>query len=74
MAPVLFYAFIIMMSCRFMIGFLSPKAQTLPQLHRAIREQPNHLKIKIAYALTWLQISVLIVIALIYGIKYFQAA
>ncbi|ULJ63193.1 hypothetical protein MIS46_03850 [Wielerella bovis] len=74
MAILLFYALIIMISCRLAIAFLSPQAQTLPQLHRAMREQPNHRKIKIAYALTWLQISVLIAIALIYGIKYFQAA
>lgn len=63
-----------MMACKLAVAFLSPQAQTLPALHRAIREQPNHRKIKIAYALTWLQISVLIAIALIYGIKYFQAA
>lgn len=68
-----FYAFFILITCRLAIAFLSPQAQTLPALHRAMRENPSRAT-KIAYALIWLQLITFIVIALFFGLKYFQAA
>lgn len=73
MGILFFYAFIIMMACKLAVAFLSPQAQTLPALHRAMRDNPSRAT-KIAYALIWLQLITFIVIALFFGLKYFQAA
>lgn len=74
MGILFFYAFIIMMACKLVVAFLSPQAQTLPALHRAMCDNNPSRATKIAYALIWLQLITFIVIALFFGLKYFQAA